>query len=306
MPPKKGKDEPPEEPPAEEAPVEEEEEPEETELSTGLKLTLKEKDVERLWACPEDFDGQSRILLEVLQLEEIYPSALQRELVCDFYIYNLSHAKSICLTPRQGAIFHAIMDSILVMMKCDQQQGPSVRPQDMCTAATCFKAFEKLILDHSVNAPDAQPPKLDIFRGSEARLLADFASTTLFKHFLLYQYCISFDREVETLRFSMSLERPLAAPDLNDKSVKAEKPKLRSNSPGGFRTRSSMDALLESQGGAGAEGGSAEQEQEELTEEEQIDRMVQEKLKETAAKLQEKLEAREEQLKEKLASMQKK
>merc|ERR1711924_7217 len=95
-----------------------------------------------------------------------------------------------------------------------------------------------------------------------------------------------------------------APSDLNDKSVKAVKPKLRSNSPGGFRTRSSMDALLETHGTAGAEGSGVEQEQAELTEEEKIDRMVQEKLRETAVMLQERLEAREEQLKEKLAGMQ--
>merc|ERR1712087_583763 len=67
------------------------------------------------------------------------------------------------------------------------------------------------VLMHAKQDP---PNRLGIFRDSEVRLLTDFATVTLFKHFLLYQYCINFDREIETLRFNPHLERPSPPPDL--------------------------------------------------------------------------------------------
>merc|ERR1712124_132510 len=82
---------------------------------------------------------------------------------------------------------------------------------DMCTSEVCFREFQKLMLLHAREDP---PNRLGIFRDSEVRLLTDFASVTLFKHYLLYQYCINFDREIETLRFNAHLERPSAPPDL--------------------------------------------------------------------------------------------
>jgi len=153
--------------------------------------------------------------------------------------------------------------------------GPNSRPSECCSITTCFKEFERLLLMHAVKDP---PKRLDIFRASEVRLLTDFASTTLFKHFLLYQYCTNFDREVQTLRFGMSLERPMHLPDLSAATLKPKRSKS-------HEEREALDTQIPQE---------ASPDDKELTEEQEIELLVQEKLKETEERLEAKLKAREE------------
>lgn len=243
------------------------------ELSTGLKLPLTGRDVERVWAVQSDFDKQAKLVTKLLDLDSAFSSQSRREIVCDFHIFNLTHAKSICLTSLQAAAFLSIMQKMLVMMS-SQPVTVRSRPSDLCTVSTCFKEFERLILMHSVNDP---PERLEIFRGSEVRLLTDFSSMTLFKHFLLYQYCANFEREVQTLRFAMSVERPLPLLDLNAATLKPSRSRSQEAGEGAAR-----DAPPE----AAAEVG-------ESTEEQEIERLVRERLRETEAALEAKLAARE-------------
>lgn len=256
------------------------------ELSTGIKLPIKGRDVEQLWAVKDDFVKQAELLTKLLRLEVAYPVLAQREIVCDFHIFNLAHAKSICLGTLQAAVFIAIMDRMLEMMK-GESVGPHTRPQDVSSISDCFKEFERLILLHAMKKP---PERLDIFKGTEVRLLSDFASTTLFKHFLLHQYCLNFDREVETMHVSIGLDRPWAPADLLDLKAAKERPKKAKEEPGllGPRTGSTDEA---------AEGGEATQEDspavEELSPEEEVERLVAQKLEETKAKLEAKLQNRE-------------
>ncbi|CAE7889282.1 5-methylthioadenosine/S-adenosylhomocysteine deaminase [Symbiodinium microadriaticum] len=168
MAPKKPVEEPPEEEAAEPEPVE----GDETELVTGLKLPLKPNDVGRIWVL-QDYAAQSKILTELLGLEGAHPNVARREIVCDFHLFNLSHAKMLCLTQRQGAVFHAIMAVILDMAK----QG-SEDSEGSAEAAECFKKFRELLVLHSVND---SPDRLAIFGAGEARRLTDYATTTLFK-----------------------------------------------------------------------------------------------------------------------------
>merc|ERR1712087_828530 len=82
---------------------------------------------------------------------------------------------------------------------------------EMCKQDVCFQEFQRLILQHAVNDP---PGQLALLTGSEARLAADFAKTTLFKHFLLYQYCISFNLELRSKGFTVDVERAAPPPKL--------------------------------------------------------------------------------------------
>eukprot|EP00438_Fugacium_kawagutii_P033009 Skav230192 [mRNA] locus=scaffold1418:98407:108964:- [translate_table: standard] len=106
----------------------------ETELETGLKLPLTPNDVGRIWAL--DCAGQSKLLTELLGLEAAHPPVARREIICDFHLFNLSHAKMLCLTQRQGAD---------MMAGWNNAEG--------ATAAECFKEFQRLLLDHAVNDP---------------------------------------------------------------------------------------------------------------------------------------------------------
>lgn len=252
-------------------------------LSTGLKLPLRGVDVEKVWALGETaWEKQSELIMQLLGLKERYGTG-RREIVCDFHLYNLVHAKSLCLTTAQGAVFHAIMEEMLTMMR-STTATLDTRPSEMCTAEKCFKRFQELILAHAREDP---PNRLGIFRDSEVRLLTDFASVTLFKHYLLYQYCINFDREIETLRFNAHLECPSAPPDLSLGTFKKPAPDRKKQVP---ENSDHADRELNQEAPVGQE------EPGELTEDEKIEKLVLEKLRETEEKLQARLDQREQEL----------
>lgn len=286
MAPKKKVEEEPPPPPVEE----EEQEPpppdpdEDTELETGLQLPLRPKDVLELWAYKskkefEDWEWHGSRIRELLKVSEKYATPDQSDIVRDFHVFNLAHTHAIRLDHRQAAVFIAIMDRVLGMMK-SPGASPESKPGDLCTAAQAFQEFQRLIVAHSTDDP---PQNIVIFRLSEAKMLIDFASSTLFKHYLLYQYCVNFDREVQTLRFSMGLHRPLPPPD------------LRAARPTDRKDRKRRSKELPTQGGDGPEDEEPE-EPEELTEEQEIERLVEAKLRETESMLDSKLQDREQRL----------
>ncbi|CAE8625633.1 unnamed protein product [Polarella glacialis] len=106
------------EPPPEEAEPAEPPPPvegDERELESGLKLVLRPNDVGKIWA-QSDYASQSQLLTELLGLEVAHPAEARRDIVCDFHLFNLMHAKTLCLTQRQGAVFGTIMALVLDMM----------------------------------------------------------------------------------------------------------------------------------------------------------------------------------------------
>lgn len=292
MAPKKGKkkeEEPPPPPPPaeEEKPAEDAEPPppdpmEDTCLSTGLELPLRPKDVDQVWAAKGGFEEQGRLLEAFFHLQEGFPVAAQREIICDFHLYNLAHAKSICFSARQAAVFVAIMANIMNMMRSKRDENNRPRGQDATSALVCFKEFERLVLQHSMNDP---PERLQVFRGSEARMLTDFASATVFKHFLLYQFCSNNEQEAQVLPFHRALDRPLQAPDLN----LARKQRRKSRDGEELGTQGLGDST---QGAAG----------EEEQEEDEIEQLVQKMLRETEARMEAQLVKREEDFKQWLKS----
>jgi len=260
-------------------------------LSTGLRLPLRGVDVEKIWGLEEGaFEKQSELIMQLLGLKERYGTG-RREIVCDFHLYNLVHARSLCLSAAQGATFHAIMDEMFHMM-INPGATPDTRPEDMFTAEQCFLHFQKRILAHARQDP---PERLGIFRDSEVRLLTDFASVTLFKHYLLYQYCINFDREIETLRFNPYLERPSAPPDLTLATMKKAERQKQAPENGHH-----ADRELNQEAAIGQE------EEIEMTEEDQIHQIVLEKLKETEERLQARLDQREAEFMQRLEDGKKK
>jgi hypothetical protein len=245
-------------------------------LSTGLKLALRGVDVEKLWSLGDNaFDKQSEMIMQMLGLKERFGTG-RRDIIVDYHLYNLTHARCLCLSAVQGAVFHAIMDEMLKMMT-SVAVTPDTRPADVCTAEVCFARFQQLFLMHARQEP---PSRLGIFRDSEVRLLTDFATVTLFKHFLLYQYCINFDREIETLRFNPHLERPSPPPDLKLSNLRERKKPLEETSHHtGIEQSQELPTGPEEQG--------------EPTEEEKVAQLVQEKLEEVRNKLEERLQKRE-------------
>lgn len=307
--------------PVEEAPPEAVEPPpppeptedEVTELSTGLRLPLRGIDVGRIWACGEDYGAQASLIAELLQLEETWPSKPQRQIVCEFCIYNLAQAKALCLTMRQGAVLHAIMAQVLQLMRC-RGISPRTMPKELeCDTRRGMQEFTSLMLNHSVSKP---PDRLDIFKVSEVKLITDFCSVSLFKHFVLYQFCINCPQEVQTLRVRRTVQRPLPPPDLSAARLRPRRWRARGKAPGedvagpgsgdgsaggGEGDSKVTDAVARDV----AEGGEDMEAEEDLSPEEQeINRLVEEKLREKEVELEAKLAAREEAFLAKLAAKQ--
>lgn len=185
------------------------------ELSTGLKLTLSEKVIEEVWASGEDVEAQKELLMGKLReigafFEEFDAASFQHEVICDFHLQNMIYCKSICLSARKTAVFHAIMQQVLESMR--RKSNNTTHPGESYTNLETFHEFQELMVAHAVNQP---PEQIEVFLGSEGRLLTDHTTLTFFKHYLLYQYCLIFPREVETLRTDVKLESPLPPPPLN-------------------------------------------------------------------------------------------
>eukprot|EP00928_Gymnodinium_smaydae_P078592 TRINITY_DN62714_c0_g1_i1.p1 TRINITY_DN62714_c0_g1~~TRINITY_DN62714_c0_g1_i1.p1 ORF type:complete len:349 (+),score=87.37 TRINITY_DN62714_c0_g1_i1:124-1170(+) len=247
------------------------------ELSTGLRLPLTGVQVKTIWAEHGDPSRQAELIEQLLGLEEAFPSPAQRLIVADLFLFTLAHARSICAGPVQGAVLLAITDRLLARMR---------GPQEVSVGA-CFEEYERLILQHSCEAP---PERLALLSGSEVRLLTDFVTVTLFKQFRLYQYCINVEREVHTLHFFECAERPQPPPDLNTAKPRKQRSK---ETPSGAEDLAAQD--LE---GAGEQEAPADPDSE-------IDRLVQEKLKETERRLQARLADREHQFRKRLEARKK-
>lgn len=280
-----------------EANVEEEEE--ETTLSTGLVLPLKPSQIAAVWALQNDHAEQSVLLGKMLSLEDVSGENGRYEALQEFYVYNLVHCKSIGLDARQAAAFHAIMQQVLDMMQEVGKPGGKINPQDAMDPSECFKQFERLIRDHSVGANA-------IFLCSQAKLLSDFASMTLFKHYRLYQYSLYHDRETEVLRFEMDYDPPLPPPDLSAARLvhpdRRLKKGLGSSAGSGYVAGIASSKGMEDNASPQYMPSSDTPEVRDLTEDEEIEEIVQAKLAEVQSKLDAKIKEREVALQEKIAA----
>jgi hypothetical protein len=185
---------------------EEQAKPEVTELPTGLQLMVTETQVEELFAL--DATERRDALGALLGIEDAGHN-FRSEVVLDFHFYNLQHAVSLCLSAKKTAVFMSIMHQVLESMSLPSPTSPT--QGEPYTCPDCFREYKRLILSHSVDKP---PASMALFVSSEVRLLTDFVNLTIMKHFHLYQYCLLFAREVDTVRAEVSLEEPSPAPSL--------------------------------------------------------------------------------------------
>lgn len=259
------------------------------ELSTGLVLPLRGVEVTKLWQqsgleLHEEMDA-------LLELEVNFTDPTKRDIARDFHIFSLEHARSIALTVGQAAVFHAIMARVLEFIRNNK---PTAGALD--GTSKCFEEFKDLVVQHAANDP---PSRLAIFSAAEARLLVDFATGTVFKHFLLYQCCVHEEQQVEHFRTIENLERPLKPPDLNLPGTRQQRRRNESSKATDPDVTGVLDASLAADG-EGLERG------ETPTEEEEIERAVRERLRETQTALEKRLEDRDAAFQEKLQAAPKK
>lgn len=261
-----------------------------TELSTGLQLPLRPADITHIWMLREDYAKMGEMVVQLTCLDEAFPGKEQRQLVRDFHLLNILHCKSLQLDHRQTSVFVAIMGNVLNLMRSQQTMERS-SPEQCCSIEGAFKEFQRLLVTH---CQGAAPASLSIFRVSEAKMLTDFATTTLFKHFKLYQYCINLPREVQLLRFSMALDRPQGPPDLRHGKLKepSQRKKRGSKEIPAARGLSEDAGVATADGDQGDTGDSAE--------DQEVRRLVEARLAESRAMLDEKLQQRQDKLNKRL------
>jgi len=188
----------------------------EDELSTGLKLLLTQQQVEELWGL-EDAARRDR-LQECLQITDAAHN-FRSEVIVDFHYYNLMHGQAICLSAFKTAVFVAIMAEVLASLP--RKSPTSDTHGEPYTCPDCFREYKRLILLHALDRP---PEQVLVFVSSEVRLLTDFVNLTLMKHFHLYQYCLLYNREVDTVRIEVSLEEPFCTPPSLEHAKLKEEP----------------------------------------------------------------------------------
>jgi hypothetical protein len=177
-----------------------------TDLPTGLKLIVTEGQIEELLKL--EAVGRRAKLGELLGIGDAEYN-FRSEVVLNFHFFNIQHAVSLCLSPLKIAVFISIMKEVL-----DKMSLPSPTSQtkgESYTGPDCFREYKRFIMMHAVENP---PTSMAIFVSSEVRLLTDYVNLTLMKHFHLYQYCLLFPREVDTVRVEVSLEEPCDPPSL--------------------------------------------------------------------------------------------
>jgi len=289
----------PEDPAAPNGQPEAAEEPELT-LSDGSKTPLSPSDVEAVWALQDDHAEQGELLGKMLAKKgkltgNSSGENFRHEALQDYSVHIVVFAKSILLSPQQAAVFHAIMQKMLDTMApgdVDAEPMGVINPQDAMSASDCFKKFENYIRDHSVGSRQHK------FSVEQAKLLTDFASMTLFKHYLLYQYLLYHNRETEVLRFEMNYEQPLPPPDLTGARLVRQDRRLKqglgstSGPTGGYQGSGQESAAFQPPADT--------PEVRDLTEEEEIDELVEAKLEEIRQTWKKKLEAREKAFHDKL------
>jgi len=175
-------------------------------LTTGLNLVLTAPQIEELLKL--DSVARRTQLGSLLGIEDAAYN-FRSEVMLNFHFFNIEHAVSLCLSPSKIAVFISIMKEVL-----DKMSLPSPTSEtkgESYTCPDCFREYKRLIMMHAVENP---PTSMAIFVSSEVRLLTDYVNLTLMKHFHLYQYCLLFPREVDTVRVEVSLEDPCEPPSL--------------------------------------------------------------------------------------------
>jgi len=192
------------------------------------------------------------------------------------------------MTPVQAATFHALMKNMLD--NAIKGMGQS----------DCMENFKRDIVTHATENSEYCTTNLLIFSSAEARRLIDFACNTLFRHYLLYQYCLSSEMQVESQVFVEHVERPFRPPkDLTEGVIttKAEqKERDRKSSKVTPPPEEAKDPEFDEAAQKAADEEAAMADEEQL-----IADAVEKKLAETRMQLQAKLEEREAKMRHKLS-----
>jgi len=164
-------------------------------ISGGLEWTFKPSEVGE-WSELDHDDIKDRISQKLGYNEEL--TDFKRDIITDFHLFNLVHTRSICLNDKQGAVFMNIM--LQVLQKLHSQSQTCKYPGDSAQYPEVFEYFKQLLSAHCA------PSVTRFFTLQEARLLIDFVTLTFFKHFLLYQYCLIYAREVQVIKADVQVE----------------------------------------------------------------------------------------------------
>merc|ERR1711991_147557 len=102
----------------------------------------------------------------------------RRDIILDYHFYNYAFCKEIGFDSLSTRVFMGIMDTTWYK---DMNPPPTKIP----TMETSYDSFIELMLKHSVNNP---PHSTQIFSRTQVSKIIDFACSSYFMQFRLYQY----------------------------------------------------------------------------------------------------------------------
>jgi len=179
-----------------------------TEPRFFLYTVVSENDTKDL--CSLRSVGDQRYALD--QIFNVSSSGLNEKvahIILDFHFNNYQFALQNSFSNEKVSTFLSIMDHIF-----------DVSLRKHMGSESAFKYFKEIMLRHSIQRP---PHSLSIFSLSDVKLITDFAISSFFRHYLMYEYAIEprVELVLETDGF-FSAELPQVLPINGAKQINPE------------------------------------------------------------------------------------
>uniref|UniRef100_A0A7S1EYK7 Uncharacterized protein n=1 Tax=Noctiluca scintillans TaxID=2966 RepID=A0A7S1EYK7_NOCSC len=191
------------------------------ELPTGVQIPLRPHDVrelQRLQDCTSGGLSPRAFLADCFGLGSA--SSFQSDVLCDYFLDLLHHARTLCLSLRQMSVLTGIMWSVFAAMH-RRSESSAPRVGESFTPAECYAEYRRLLLAHCGRHGTSEKPHMAIFSVPEAKQISAYVSSGLFNHFVLYKYCLV-AHQAKTTFCNLTLDFPRPPPDLRSGKLLVE------------------------------------------------------------------------------------
>ena len=136
-------------------------------------------------------------------------------ILVDFLYYNLLFCEEKKLTAEKTSAFFSIMKRVFEFtFRPELEPGNVDDYEERVAVEASFAFFKEQMLLHSVDAPGEG--SVGLFSVADVEFIAEFISTTFYRHFKAYTYCFYNKQPDENVERSLVVETPLPPPPLAD------------------------------------------------------------------------------------------
>ena len=134
-------------------------------------------------------------------------------ILVDFLYYNLLFCEGKGLTPEKTSAFFSIMKRVFeYTFRPELEPGNVDESEARVSMEASFAFFKAQMLSHSVEAPEER--SVGLFSVGDVEVIAEFISTTFYRHFKAYSYTFYNKQPDENVERFLMVEQPLAPPAL--------------------------------------------------------------------------------------------